>query len=71
LLGHTNRINCMIIKVSSKEEDLLITASNDCTIRFWDLHLGNCTSVYKYADPISTAQISEEHNMLFTGGWDK
>ena len=57
--------------MNTKEGDKLITAANDCTLRIWDLSLGTCLSVFKFADPISCAQISEEHDMIFTGSWDK
>lgn len=53
------------------KDDEMITASNDCTIRFWNLNAGNCLSVFKFADPIATCVVSKEHNMLFTGSWDK
>lgn len=37
MLGHTNRINAMLAN-----GEQLITTSDDCTIRMWDMANGHC-----------------------------
>jgi len=49
----------------------LITSSNDCTIRYWDYDTGECLAVLKLADPVFQCRVSQMHNMMFVGGWDK
>ena len=49
----------------------LITSSNDCTIRYWAYNTGECLAILKMADPILALRVSEIHNMIFVGGWDK
>ena len=67
LIGHTNRINCII----STETTYLITTSNDCTVRQWEYETGLCVAIFKFADPISVGRVSSLYNMLFTSSWDK
>jgi len=67
LIGHTNRINCIV----STDTSFIITSSNDCTVRQWDCDTGACVAVFKFADPISTCKVSPQFNMLFTASWDK
>ena len=67
LIGHTNRINAII----GTNTDYIMTASNDCTVRQWEHASGTCTSVFKFADPVSVCKLSLQYNMLFTASWDK
>lgn len=67
LIGHTNRINCII----ATETSYIITTSNDCTVRQWEYDTGLCMAVFKFADPISVGRVSSTFNMLFTASWDK
>ena len=67
MIGHTNRVNSIV----NTHTDYLITTSNDCTIRQWNYDTGVCSAVFKFADPVSCAIVSEEYNMLFTASWDK
>ena len=48
-----------------------MSTSNDCTVRQWDHDNGTCIAVFKFADPISVAKVSNIYNMLFTASWDK
>jgi len=48
-----------------------ITSSNDCTIRYWDYDTGEGLAILKMADPVFTVCVSQLHNMMFVGGWDK
>jgi pleiotropic regulator 1 len=67
LIGHTNRINCIV----GTDTEYIITTSNDCTVRQWEYESGQCTAVFKFADPVSVCKISNDYNMLFTASWDK
>lgn len=67
MIGHTNRINCII----ATETSYIITTSNDCTVRQWEYDTGLCMAVFKFADPISVGRVSSTFNMLFTASWDK
>lgn len=33
--------------------------------------MDTCTRVYKFQDPVNVSVIHKEHNLLFTGSWDK
>ena len=68
LLGHTNRINAIVEGPTSEQ---IITLSNDCTVRMWNLQTLECELVLKFADPQSCALYSAEFEMLFVGGWDR
>jgi WD40 repeat protein len=67
LIGHTNRINY----ITSTENDFIFSAANDCTVRQWNIKTGACQAIFKFADPVSVAQISYSFNMMFTASWDK
>jgi len=66
LLGHTNKINHLTFEVNR-----LFSASNDCTVRQWNIEKDECMRIYKFADPCSYSLVHEAHNLLFTGSWDK
>ena len=51
LIGHTNKINNLIWT----DKEMIISTSNDCTIRQWSEKNGNCFGIFKFADPISSA----------------
>jgi WD40 repeat protein len=40
-------------------------------VRQWNIKTSTCDSVYKFADPVSVAQVSYSFNMMFTASWDK
>lgn len=67
MIGHTNKINC----IAATEKDQIFTASNDCTVRQWNIKNGACEAIYKFADPVSVVRIREDMNMMFTASWDK
>ena len=67
LIGHTNRINCIL----STDVNYIITTSNDCTVRQWDYETSVCQAIFKFADPVSTCKLSNLYNMIFTASWDK
>lgn len=43
LIGHTNKINHMTFEVGS-----LFSASQDCTVRQWNVDTETCTRIYKF-----------------------
>ena len=49
----------------------LITCSNDCTIRYWDYDNAQGLAILKMADPVNVCCVSQLHNMVFVGGWDR
>ena len=67
LIGHTNRINF----ITSTDGNFIFSASNDCTVRQWNIKNSSCESVFKFADPVSVMHISYSFNMMFTASWDK
>ena len=67
LIGHTNKINNLIWT----DKEMIISTSNDCTIRQWSEKNGNCFGIFKFADPISSAIFLPINNILYTASWDK
>lgn len=67
LIGHTNRINA----ISSTDSGRIFSASNDCTIRSWNISSGIWENVYKFTDPISSIAVSLTNNIMYTASWDK
>jgi WD40 repeat protein len=65
-VGHTNKINHLTF-----EKNYLFSASMDCTVRQWNVASETCIRIYKFADPIFYSCVHEQHNLLFTGSWDK
>lgn len=61
--GHTNAVTAM------KLDKKLISASQDCTIRLWNINTKECEIVYQFADPISDI-ILREHEII-AGSWDR
>ena len=43
LIGHTNKINHLCFEV-----DHLFSASQDCTVRQWNINTDTCTRIYKF-----------------------
>ena len=43
LIGHTNKINNLCYEL-----DQLFSASQDCTVRQWNVKMDTCTRVYKF-----------------------
>lgn len=62
-----NRINAL----SSTDTNFIFSASNDCTVRQWDIETGIQEAVFKFADPISEVAIHYSMNMMFAASWDK
>jgi WD40 repeat protein len=50
---------------------VLVSCSNDCTIRKWDLNESNCTTIIKFDSPISNAIYEGKTNILHVCTWDK
>jgi WD40 repeat protein len=61
--GHTAAITAM--KASSR----LVSASQDCTIRLWNVASKECEVIYQFADPVSDI-IIREHEII-AGSWDR
>jgi WD40 repeat protein len=68
-IGHTNKINC--IAAYDSAPDHIYTASNDCTVRQWNVKTGACEAVFKFADPVSVVRVQPESKLMFTASWDK
>lgn len=66
LLGHTNKINHLTF-----EGGYLFSSAQDCTVRQWNVDKETCCRIFKFADPCSFATVHTQHNLLFTGSWDK
>jgi WD40 repeat protein len=67
LIGHTNRINF----ITATDGERIYSAANDCTVRSWNTKTGVCESIFKFADPVSSCEISFSNNMMYTVSWDK
>lgn len=67
LIGHTNRVNC----ICSTDSDRIFSASNDCTVRSWNISSGICENIYKFTDPIASISVSLTSNVMYTASWDK
>ncbi len=66
--GHTNSVNCVRW---NKAGDLLLTASNDNTVRLWTLD-GKCRQVYKgHTDDVRDCDFSPCGRVIVTASWDK
>ena len=68
MIGHTNKINCI---AATENGNYIYTASNDCTVRQWNIKNGACEAIFKFADPVSVVRIHPTLNMMFTASWDK
>mmetsp|Transcript_55074 Transcript_55074/g.75685 ORF Transcript_55074/g.75685 Transcript_55074/m.75685 type:complete len:125 (+) Transcript_55074:193-567(+) len=68
LIGHSNRINHMLCL---GDKLTLLSSSNDCTVRQWNIVTGTCDFIYKFADPIAVTKVREDINFMFTASWDK
>jgi len=66
LIGHINKINHMLF-----ENNTLFSASQDCTLRLWNVDSEVCIRIFKFQDPIMYTCYHAEYNFLFTGCWDK
>ena len=59
MLGHSNRVNYIY---ADESQMYVFSASNDCTIREWNVQTGICENVYKFADPITVIRLREDLN---------
>jgi WD40 repeat protein len=67
-IGHTNKINHLMIVPDTLD---LISVSNDCTMRQWNMKNFMCTRLFKFADPITYVLYHQPKNLLFCSSWDK
>lgn len=67
LVGHENRVNF----ITATDGKQIFSASNDCTVRSWDVDSGFNVGVYKFSDPVSNLAISMTNNIMYTASWDK
>mmetsp|Transcript_15844 Transcript_15844/g.24378 ORF Transcript_15844/g.24378 Transcript_15844/m.24378 type:complete len:86 (+) Transcript_15844:471-728(+) len=62
------------VRKSSKDSEAggpIFTASNDCTVRQWELTTGNCLNVFKFIDPVFALKFSPQMDVLYCACWDK
>lgn len=63
--GHTGRI--FDVKIS-RARDYILSASNDNTIKFWDLKNGNCIKTIQQPVRFSTIALFSDNSQIATGG---
>lgn len=61
--GHTSTVTSL--KITKK----LVSASQDSTIRIWNISTQECEVIYQFADPISDLVIKEFE--IIAGSWDR
>jgi WD40 repeat protein len=67
LLGHTARINCF----EAISKLLIVSGSNDRTIRKWNTLQNTCLTIIKFDEPISNSIYESSTNLLHVCTWDK
>ncbi|CAN2040567.1 jouberin [Candidatus Magnetomoraceae bacterium gMMP-15] len=68
LKGHENIINSIDF---SSETGLIVSGSNDCTIRFWDLKKGKAVNLLKEKTYVNSVSFSPDGLFLSLGAEDK
>jgi WD40 repeat protein len=71
--GHLGEIRALtFIPSFSTQPEILVSASDDCTIRLWDTYTGNCIKVLTgHQHSIWSVSYSPELNILFSCGEDE
>ena len=68
LTGHSAPITCIAV---SPREDLVISASQDNTLRIWDIKNGECLAILKgHKKPVSCIDISPNQRFMVSGSQD-
>ena len=67
LVGHVHRINAL----GAVADSVVVSCSNDCTVRKWDAEQHICITIIKFDSPISNAVYQSKNNMLHVCTWDK
>lgn len=68
LKGHTKEISCVFICKDGKH---CFTASNDQSIRFWDMRLGRCLKIIEgFSSPISAIDFDLRFDRLLLSTWN-
>jgi WD40 repeat protein len=69
LKGHTGWVRTLVVTPDSK---VLISASDDATIRFWDLSNGRCFRTLKgHTGGIRGITLSSDGMKLASAAWDR
>eukprot|EP01137_Pigoraptor_chileana_P017831 Opistho-2@76411 len=66
LVGHTDSISCLQF-----EDDLLVTGSDDRTVRVWDAVMGRCAlTLLGHSHVVTCVQFDRSRSFISSGSWD-
>ncbi len=68
LRGHSDLVSCLLLTSDGN----LISASDDCTLKIWDLTRGKeIRTLYGHTDSISAISVSSDGSYLISASYDK
>ena len=67
LTGHTNVVRCIY---QLKDEEILVSGSDDETIRLWSLITYQCITTINQVNCYESKSIAEDNSHLFIGGYE-
>ncbi|OAX31973.1 WD40 repeat-like protein [Rhizopogon vinicolor AM-OR11-026] len=70
LIGH-NEYEDIIKIILNPAGTLLASASNDNTVRLWQLSTGTEVVLYEHSHSVDSVAFSEDGRFIFSGGWDE
>jgi WD40 repeat protein len=73
LSGHAGQIRSVtFIPAFDDRQEILVTGSDDCTLRLWDIHTGKCLKILKsHSNRIWSVCYSPEVDILFSCSEDE